>query len=262
MFTNKTYRKYGRFVFSGDKEVVILLHDYFLSKNNPIFQYYFARKIIRFLFIHYTTYLAFGLKITKPLSNSFLIQRTGAGRNPNIITLYKIDNKYSILKSFTDESQFQNEVEFLNKYQNRNLKIPRFSIKENTINYAFTIGTRLGDEISYGRYTSDQLITLTDRFKLELEKFYCNSSTDVLIHGDMGLANIFYDSQNGFTIVDFSDSEIYKPRYDLFTFVTQIIQFSRIKNGDTFLKRYFSDNEINEYTNHRLEKELKKHSHE
>ena len=62
---------------------------------------------------------------------NFLIKRTGRGTWPCTIELYKDNDRYHIIKNFSDKDSFEKERAFLQKYyfNESSIKFPEYDIR-------------------------------------------------------------------------------------------------------------------------------------
>ena len=62
---------------------------------------------------------------------------------------------------------------------------------------------------------------------LQMEKSVINRRNFVLIHGDFHTGNIFVDDEHNLTVIDFEQSCIFEPTFDLAYFITKLLSIKR-----------------------------------
>lgn len=218
-----------KYVVRNDIEAFSFFYLYFLFR--PKFKVHIVKKIF-FVFdrlILTTLKLFFIVKInnffpTKRLNEKYLIKRNGVGNWPSIIKLYKDDEKYYIVKIFSNQHFFNKEVTFLQKYfiNKTSIKFPNYRIiHNNQIQYEFIPIMNLATQIRLGLLNYREIIHIYKKICEFLDLLYKDQI--VLIHGDLTPDNI-YCFKKDFYIIDYSDSHTYNKDYDKFILLKRLIE--------------------------------------
>ncbi len=247
----------GKYYIRNDLGSFILFYDYFLFRIK-LFPY--AYKLINPIFKSFIT-LIFKLRlnklfITHSLEDNSLVIRKPNGNKPSVVKLVKKDNKYYIQK-FNSKKLLMKELIFYKKYRDNNSKIKLLNLESRNdhIELKFLQKNNLLKEILEGNFSKLKLERLIENFLKELDKLY-GEKIKCLIHGDLGLSNIFLDGED-IILIDYSDSEIYYRDYDKYIFLKKLFKYSHIDLNK--LNNYFSKGKIKQFENHHRKKNELKH---
>jgi len=246
--SNKGYNtffvlKNNKYIVRNNAEAFSLFYSYFLFR--PRFKINLIKKIIfvmdRFflgiLKLCFTLRIPDLLPLRKRLDENFLIKRTGKGSWPCTIELYKDNDRYHIIKNFSDKDSFEKERSFLEKYyfNASSIKFPEYDILgKNQIRYEFIPAPNLATQIRSGALDFSELIDLYKNLCTSLDILY--EGQIGLIHGDLTPDNIYYYNKNIY-IIDYADSHVFDKDYDKFILLKRLISdYSGIENKELIEK--------------------------
>jgi len=204
---------------------------------------FFAHKILKFLiitvFFSKLYYLQYKI-IT--INDDFIIKMVGKGEWSNEITLIERGGKLLILKKVKDNEIFEKEKTFYQTYykNNSDILLPKYKFNDNNIIEMEFIQSKSFERlINEGIISFKQALIFFNLFSKRLLVFYSkNNKKDNLIHGDLGISNIFILSNkyDRVYLIDFSESFKFTYKYDLYVLLKSIfLNFGLIKNTDRVL---------------------------
>lgn len=174
------------------------------------------------------------------LNEDFIIKMVGKGDWSNEITLIERDGELLILKTVKDNEIFKKEKKFYQTYYKNNgeIRLPKYKFNyTNIIEIKFIKFKTFERLMNDGMISFKQALIFFDLFSKELLVFYSNKKEN-LIHGDLGISNIFILSNkyDRVYLIDFSESFKFKYKYDLYVLLKSILlNFGLIKNTDRVL---------------------------
>lgn len=221
--------KKNKYIVRNNAEAFSLFYSYFLFrprfKINSIKRIFFImdRFFLEILKLCFTLRITYLLPSRKSLHENFLIKRTGGGSWPCTIELYKDNDRYYIIKNFSDTDSFEKERSFLQQYYSNesSIKFPEYKITgNNQIRYEFIQAKNLATQIRSGSLDFPEIIDLYKGFCTSLDLLY--EGQIVLIHGDLTPDNIYY-YKNSIYIIDYADSHVFDKDYDKFILLKRLI---------------------------------------
>lgn len=164
------------------------------------------------------------------IDDEAIIILKGKGAWASTIKLVKIEDKFKIIKKLPNEKSYLKEKKFYETYKNNpsDIKLPKHKfVGNNTIEIDFLKTKSFQKLIIDGSYNLGKSLEQYEKIKKEIDLFYGKNTT--LIHGDLWLTNIFI-SGDTYYLIDFSDSQINNPHYDLLILLYSILTTFQLIN--------------------------------
>jgi hypothetical protein len=148
--------------------------------------------------------------------------------------VYLVKNKnYLIRKIYNSKIIYKNSKRYYLKYFNNKtkIKLPFHTFSDTSLTQS--IGLASGKTFSYfirmGKYRLSDAINEFKKIKTEIENLYGDLVNPKLISGDFTTNNI-YENENGYLLIDYGESFIESPYYDLYTLLRSLLSdFCMIK---------------------------------
>lgn len=228
-----------------DLKSLLLCFDYFnhgiiLPKN---LDYIFTRRLIHYV-LRCLIAIAFLLRLYKffykivELNDNAIVIFKGKGQWSSTVKLVRKNNTFKIVKIPYDKQYFMKEKEFYKEYVNQKskIKLPTCTFtKDGLIEIEFLNTKSFQRLINEGSMNRKNALDHFNQIRKEYKKFYNISLS--LIHGDMSPENLFIKNKN-YYLIDFADSHMYTPHYDLYILIRSILFSFNNPNVNENMKNY------------------------
>lgn len=264
------YLKDGGRLIRDDLKSILFYYDFFsvgipLSRriNNRFLKKLLHRTFKILLYIAYFTRI-YRLRFKAvELKDSFVVKLTGEGKGGNKIILKEENSNLYIYKTFKNKKTYDKEKKFYDKYSKNKskLKLPKHVfLEDNVVKIEFVKAKTLQKLLSEGSLNYKGFLKIYSEISKELSKFYLNQTGEYLVHGDLGLTNVFVNSEKEiYYVIDYGDSFKSDLNYDRYVLLRNIlVEFGKIGRDESLLKE-FPDLNLDEYEKLFMKRRLKKH---
>lgn len=250
--------KKGKYYVRNDLVSFLIFYRYFLFRIQIPYYIYSILNPINILVIKLFFHLRLNTLLkTSKLNDKSLVIRKSKAKNPSIVKLIKKKNGKLYIQKFNSHEILKKEVDFYEKYkENRSrIKVLPVVLKKNYLEIEFLEQESLLTMLLERRIKRKDFFNIVEIFIKELDLFYAGKEK-CLIHGDLFPSNIYY-LDGVFTLIDYSDSEIYFPKFDMYIFLKNVFKFYGIEESK--IKSYFVFKEIEKFEKHQEEKNVSKY---
>jgi tRNA A-37 threonylcarbamoyl transferase component Bud32 len=264
------YIKDGSRLIRDDLNSILFYYEYFsvglpLSRriHNQLLKRVLHKLFKILVYISYFT-KAYRLKFkVVELGGSFVVKITGEGKGGNEIVLREENSNLYIYKKFKNKKAYEKEKEFYDKYSKgkAKLKLPKHIFLDDNIVKIDFVGKKTLQKISSeGLFDYEELLKVFFEISKELPKFYTSQSDEYLVHGDLGLTNIFIDFEKDiYYVIDYGDSFKSDLNYDRYVLLRNILVASGKIGRDESLLGKFSSLNLDKYEELFMKRRLEKH---